>query len=195
MTTEASSTVRSSNPKFHLSLDVKSVEDSIRFYSILFGAQPTKVKPGYAKFDLTQPALNLTLQENAPCCITGLSHMGVRVDSTAAVLEAKHRLQSAGLATFEETNTTCCFAVQDKIWVTDPTGYRWEVYVFKGDTEGFRGHTSEEHAAAKVTGGATCCTPTEARTAQPGAPCCNEQAALNPAAAERNQAPQACCSR
>src|SRR3954463_13378572 len=103
MTTAASTTT---NPKFHLSLDVKSVEDSVRFYSILFGSEPTKIKPGYAKFDLEQPAVNLTLQENPPCCITGLSHLGVRVDSTQQVLDARERLHAAGLATFEETNTT-----------------------------------------------------------------------------------------
>jgi len=75
------------------------------------------------------------MQVGTPCCITGVSHMGVRVSSTQEVLAAKARLQAAGMATFDETNTTCCYAVQDKIWVTDPTGYRWEVYVFKGDSE------------------------------------------------------------
>src|SRR3954454_9133363 len=74
--------------KFHLSLDVKNVDESVRFYSTLFGVAPTKVRPGYAKFDLDEPAVNLTLKEKAPCCITGLSHMGVRVSSTQEVAAA-----------------------------------------------------------------------------------------------------------
>lgn len=164
------------NPKFHLSLDVKNVEDSVRFYSTLFGSEPTKTKPGYAKFDLEQPAVNLTLQENSPCCITGLSHMGVRVDSTLKVLEAKQRLQAAGLATFEETNTTCCYAVQDKIWVTDPTGYRWEVYVFKGDSEAIADHAHDEAVAAGAPCSSTECAPKEASppATKSAAPCCSK---------------------
>ena len=123
------------NPKLHLSLDVKNVEESVRFYSALFDAPPTKLKPGYAKFDLDQPAVNLTMQQASHCCLQGLSHMGLRLDSTEEVLAVKQRLNAAGIPTLDEMNTTCCYAVQDKIWLTDPTGYRWEVYVFKGDTE------------------------------------------------------------
>ena len=123
------------NPKLHLSLDVKNVEESVRFYSALFDAPPTKLKPGYAKFDLDQPAINLTMQQASHCCLQGLSHMGLRVDSTEEVLAVMRRLNAAGIQTLDEMNTTCCYAVQDKIWLTDPTGFRWEVYVFKGDTE------------------------------------------------------------
>ena len=123
------------NPKLHVSLDVTNVEESVRFYSALFDAPPTKVKPGYAKFDLDQPAINLTMQEATHCCLQGLSHMGVRVSSTEEVLAVKQRLNAAGIRTLDEMNTTCCHALQDKIWLTDPTGYRWEVYVFKGDAE------------------------------------------------------------
>ena len=123
------------NSKLHVSLDVKNVEESVRFYSALFDAPPTKLKPGYAKFDLDQPAINLTMQQATHCCLQGLSHMGLRVDATEEVLAVKHRLNAAGIPTLDEMNTTCCYALQDKIWLTDPTGYRWEVYVFKGDTE------------------------------------------------------------
>ncbi|MGH9492596.1 MAG: ArsI/CadI family heavy metal resistance metalloenzyme [Terriglobales bacterium] len=123
------------NPKMHVSLDVKNVEESVRFYSALFDAPPTKVKPGYAKFDLDQPAINLTMQQATHCCLQGLSHMGVRVNSTEEVLAVKQRLNAAGIRTLDEMDTTCCYAVQDKIWLTDPTGYRWEVYVFKGNME------------------------------------------------------------
>src|SRR2546423_9524109 len=182
------------NPKFHLSLDVKNIEGSARFYSFLFDTTPTKRKAGYAKFDLDQPAVNLTLNEATPCCITGLSHMGIRVDSTAEVFAARQRLEAAGLATFEETNTTCCYAVQDKIWVTDPTGYRWEVYVFKGDSEQVADTAHELAVAAGAPCSSTECVPREAQP-QHSQACCKEQAALNAVAGEQNQGPQACCTK
>jgi extradiol dioxygenase family protein len=151
---------QSAATKLHLSLDVNNVDESVRFYSILFGTEPTKVKPGYAKFDLAEPAVNLTLNENAPCCITGLSHMGVRVSSTEEVTAAKQRLEAAGLIALEENNTTCCYAMQDKVWVIDPTGYRWEVYVFKGD------------AQPEVEASSTCCSPADAMRGATKQSCC-----------------------
>jgi catechol 2,3-dioxygenase-like lactoylglutathione lyase family enzyme len=123
------------NPKLHVSLDVDNIEESVRFYSLLFNTQPTKLKPGYAKFDLENPAVNLTMQEAAHCCLQGLSHMGIRVDSTADVLAYRERLAKAGLKIDDEMETVCCHALQDKIWLRDPSGYRWEIYVFKGDIE------------------------------------------------------------
>ena len=135
-------------PKLHLSLDVKKMEDSIAFYSVLFGAQPTKVKPGYAKFDLENPWVNLTLQEASYCCIGGINHMGIRVESTEAVLAMKQRLEQAGIPTTDEMNTTCCYAVQDKIWIADPNGYRWEVYVFKSDSEKAMARSAEPAVAS-----------------------------------------------
>ena len=140
--------------KLHLSLDVKNLEESVRFYSALFGAPPTKLKPGYAKFDLAQPAVNLTMQQASHCCLQGLSHLGLRVDSTEQVLAARARLNAAGLQTLDEMNTTCCHAVQDKIWLTDPTGYRWEVYVFKGDAE--QAGASQTRPAT-LAGASACC--------------------------------------
>jgi catechol 2,3-dioxygenase-like lactoylglutathione lyase family enzyme len=147
--------------KLHVSLDVKNVEESVQFYSVLFGAHPTKQKPGYAKFDLESPAVNFTMQESSHCCLQGLSHMGLRVDSTEDVLAFKNRLSAAGLKTEDEMNTTCCYAVQDKVWVKDPTGYRWEIYVFKGDTENTTvtcaacGHEEHQPTASS----SSCCVP------------------------------------
>jgi catechol 2,3-dioxygenase-like lactoylglutathione lyase family enzyme len=123
------------NPKLHISLDVHNIDESVRFYSLLFNSAPTKLKPGYAKFDLDQPAVNLTMQQQSHCCLQGLSHLGIRVESTAEVLAYKERLAQAGLEVEDEMQTVCCHALQDKIWVQDPTGYRWEIYVFKGDVE------------------------------------------------------------
>ncbi|MCU1308607.1 MAG: Glyoxalase/bleomycin resistance protein/dioxygenase [Acidobacteriaceae bacterium] len=121
--------------KAHVSLDVENLERSIEFYSVLFDTPPTKVRPKYAKFDLDEPSLNLTMNERAACCIQGLSHMGIRVDSIDQVLAAKSRLEAAGFKTSDEMGTTCCYAVQDKIWAKDPNGIRWEVYLVKSDAE------------------------------------------------------------
>ena len=123
------------NPKLHISLDVENIEDSVRFYSLFFNAAPTKLKLGYAKFDLDRPAVNLTMQKASHCCLQGLSHMGIRVESTAEVLAYKERLTQAGVSVEDEMQTVCCHALQDKIWVKDPSGYRWEIYVFNGDVE------------------------------------------------------------
>ena len=123
------------NPKFHLSLDVQNVNDSVRFYSVLLSASPAKHKPGYAKFDLESPAINLTMQEKTHCCLQGLSHMGIRVETAEEIQVVKKRLEDAGYTTADEINTNCCYALQDKFWVYDPTGYRWEVYIVKEDTE------------------------------------------------------------
>jgi catechol 2,3-dioxygenase-like lactoylglutathione lyase family enzyme len=126
---------KSSSLKVHVSLDVKNIEESIRFYSALFEMKPTKLRPGYAKFDADFPAVNLALQERDHCCLQGLSHMGIRVPSLEQVAATKSRLEAAGFKTEDELGSTCCSALQDKLWVEDPSGYRWEVYVFRGDIE------------------------------------------------------------
>jgi len=120
--------------KPHVAIHVRNLEQSIAFYRHLFGEDPVKVRPGYAKFDLDEPALNFTLNEGGEVN-GGINHLGIQVGSTEEVLAAKERLQSAGLATFDEMDTTCCYARQDKIWVTSPDGHRWEVFAVKADTD------------------------------------------------------------
>ena len=122
--------------KVHLALNVSDVARSVDFYRAVFGVEPVKSKPGYAKFDISEPALNLTLnQDNALTAHGALNHLGVEVPSTTEVLAARERLQKAGLVTFDEMNVDCCFALQDKTWITDPDGNRWEVFTVKvGDT-------------------------------------------------------------
>ena len=122
-----------SSLKLHVSLDVKNLEDSIRFYSTLFDMQATKLRPGYAKFDADFPPVNLALNERNHCCLQGLSHMGIRVPSLEQVAATKARLNAAGFKTEDEMGSTCCSALQDKVWAEDPSGFRWEIYVFKGD--------------------------------------------------------------
>ena len=97
---------------------------------------PVKWKPGYAKFDITEPPLNLTLNCSGDVMDKGaLNHLGIEVQDTAQVLAAKKRFADAGLVTVDEMNVDCCFALQDKVWVTDPDGNRWEFFTVKiGDT-------------------------------------------------------------
>jgi catechol 2,3-dioxygenase-like lactoylglutathione lyase family enzyme len=136
MTTNATATTNptvDSSLKLHVSLDVQDLEKSIKFYSVLFDMRPTKLRPGYAKFDAAYPPVNLALNERAHCCVQGLSHMGIRVPDIAEVAATKARLNAAGFATEDEMGSTCCSALQDKVWVADPTGFKWEIYVFKGD--------------------------------------------------------------
>jgi catechol 2,3-dioxygenase-like lactoylglutathione lyase family enzyme len=133
----------------HLALTVSDVDRAATFYSALFGVEPAKVRPGYVKYDLAEPALNLTLNEGERGSLGAFNHAGIQVASTDDVLRARARLVEAGLATFDEMNTTCCYAKQDKIWVTAPDGESWEVFVTHED--------SEEHHASEVLAATRCC--------------------------------------
>src|SRR5207248_1479317 len=118
--------------KPHVSLNVSNIDASVAFYEKIFGVGPTKRRPGYAKFDLAAPSLNLTMQE-APRTGVNASHFGVQVASSEDVAAAWTRFKEAGLVTLTEENTECCYALQDKVWVLDPDGNSWEVFVVKGD--------------------------------------------------------------
>ncbi|MBD2464578.1 VOC family protein [Oscillatoria sp. FACHB-1407] len=118
--------------KTHVALRVANLDKSIAFYQAMFGVSPVKHKVDYAKFDLENPALNLTLNTAETIQPQGtLSHLGIQVGSTEDVQAAIARFAKAGLNLFEEKNTDCCYALQDKVWVTDPDGNRWEVFVVK----------------------------------------------------------------
>ncbi|MEM9089601.1 MAG: ArsI/CadI family heavy metal resistance metalloenzyme [Cyanobacteria bacterium P01_F01_bin.53] len=120
--------------KTHIALKVSELERSVAFYQSLFNTQPVKHKAGYAKFDIENPALNLTLNESDGQLQRGsLSHLGIQVSSTQAVLDTVTRLKAAGLNPTEEFNTDCCYALQDKAWVRDPDDHRWEIFVVHVD--------------------------------------------------------------
>ena len=144
--------------KVHVALNVNDVEESVKFYQAMFGAEPVKHKPGYAKFDIAEPALNLTLNYTGAVENQGaLNHLGIQVASTDAVLHAKARLEEAGLATFDEMGADCCYALQDKIWIADPNGYRWEFFVVKvADTKPELTVAAAQESAAKAR---SCCAP------------------------------------
>ena len=145
--------------RVQLALNVDDVDEAVVFYSKLFGAQPAKRRPGYANFALDDPALKLVLLENAGHG-GSLNHLGVEVASTEEVTAATRRLDAHGLGTDVENETTCCYAVQDKVWVTGPGGERWEVYTVladaRPDLEG------EQSAEAGAGGTCSCATSQEA---------------------------------
>lgn len=117
--------------RIHMGLAVKDLERSVAFYTTLFGQGPTKTRPHYAKFEVAEPPVNLALNEVGG--LTGpnnpVAHFGIQVKSTEAVGHVTARLNQAGLETSVEENVTCCYAVQNKVWATDPDGNKWEVYV------------------------------------------------------------------
>ena len=119
----------------HLALTVSDVDRAVPFYEALLGVAPSKVRPGYAKFEVAEPPLNFTLNAGEAAASGAFNHAGIQVESTDDVLAARLRLQRAGLATFDEMETTCCYAKQDKIWVHDPDGNPWEVFVTHGDAD------------------------------------------------------------
>ena len=119
--------------KAHLALNVRSVETSIEFYRKMLGIEPSKVRKGYAKFDVQNPPLNFTLNEGVVNERGALSHLGIQVASTDDVLATRQRWSEVGLITRDEMQTNCCYATQDKTWVRDPDGNEWEVFVVLAD--------------------------------------------------------------
>lgn len=146
----------------HLALTVTDVQRAIPFYEALFGVTPEKVRPGYAKFSVAQPAINFTLNEGQRSELGAFNHAGIQVAATEDVLAAKERLVAAGLAAFDELDTTCCYARQDKIWVRDPDGTPWEVFATHEDVDepgdgGLEAAEAAEAAEAEACCDSTCC--------------------------------------
>jgi lactoylglutathione lyase len=133
-----------------LALNVDDLDEAITFYSKLFNTSPAKVKPGYANFAIVEPPLKLVLLEN-PGTGGTINHLGVEVESSEAVHAEIARLTNQGMITDEELGTTCCFATQDKVWVTGPAGEKWEVYTVLADSDTFDAgpeHTDEDTPAS-----------------------------------------------
>jgi catechol 2,3-dioxygenase-like lactoylglutathione lyase family enzyme len=144
--------------RVQLALRVADLEGSIAFYSKLFGTEPAKRREGYANFAVTEPPLKLVLIEGERGEETRLDHLGVEVAGTEDVDAATTRLKEAGLATFEENDTSCCYAVQDKVWVHGPGKEPWEVYVVKADADTLEKAGTSPDACCGTT---ACCTPEE----------------------------------
>ena len=137
--------------KAHLAINVRDTAESIDFYKKMFGIEPSKVRTGYAKFDVANPPLNFTLNQVPFSGQGALSHLGIQVATTDDVVAMKTRWENAGLLPREEMQTTCCYALQDKAWVNDPDGNEWEVFVVLKDNLGEDARKADD---------ATCCTPT-----------------------------------
>lgn len=149
--------------KAHLALNVRDVEESIAFYQKMLGIEPSKVRRGYAKFDVQNPPLNLTLNQGQFNERGALSHLGIQLTTTADVLAIRQRWIDAGLETRDEMQTDCCFARQDKTWVRDPDGNEWEAFVVLEDNL----PESNEGAICLTTGAVQTATNSCCRTSEP----------------------------
>jgi catechol 2,3-dioxygenase-like lactoylglutathione lyase family enzyme len=134
--------------RVQLALNVNDIDEAVSFYTALFGTEPAKRRPGYANFAITEPPLKLVLLEN-PGQGGTLNHLGVEVADTGTVDAEQARLAQAGLAAVDERDTTCCYARQDKFWVTGtPGGERWEIYTVLEDSATFWGQDDEQRSDA-----------------------------------------------
>ncbi|RUT04296.1 cadmium transporter [Dulcicalothrix desertica PCC 7102] len=122
--------------RVQLALNVSNIDAAVDFYSKLFGTEPAKRRPGYANFAIVEPPLKLVLIENSSAA-GSINHLGVEVESSEKVMEASNRLQEANLEITPENQTTCCYALQDKVWLKDPDGADWEVYTVLEDSTTF----------------------------------------------------------
>lgn len=133
--------------RVQLALNVTDLDAAVDFYTSLFGVAPAKRRPDYANFSVHEPPLKLVLISGEGGGAT-LNHLGVEVDTSGEVSEASHRLAASGLDTDVRHREVCCYAEQDKVWVADPDGARWEVYTVTDD------------APQTDTGNGRCCSPT-----------------------------------
>ncbi len=137
--------------RVHLALNASQIDKSIEFYEVLFNVKPSKVKPGYAKFEVENPPVNLTLNEANQVSGNQINHMGIEIKTDRGVKNEIERFKTLGLETRIEENTTCCFAIQDKVWVNDPDGNSWETFVVFEDSD-LRGDQNIDP---------TCCVPSD----------------------------------
>ncbi|HEY5384633.1 MAG TPA: ArsI/CadI family heavy metal resistance metalloenzyme [Acidimicrobiales bacterium] len=139
--------------RVQLALNVSDIDEAVEFYTKLFGTGPAKRQPGYANFAIADPPLKLVLMEDTSARGAGvagaLNHLGVEVETTDEVAAATRRLSATGIETEVQEQTTCCFAVQDKVWVNDPDGAPWEVYTVLADAP----------AETGIAGDGSCCVP------------------------------------
>jgi lactoylglutathione lyase len=160
--------------RVQLALNVDDIDEAIGFYTKLFATEPAKIRPGYANFAIAEPPLKLVLIEN-PGHGGSLNHLGVEVERPEDVAAATARLADDGLATATEDQVTCCYALQDKVWVDDPNGAPWEIYTVLADADAPAG--TLRHVD-----------PTDGATCGPGA--CGTPAGTIPVASDNG----ACCA-
>ena len=155
--------------RFHVHVAVENLDQSVRFYSTLFAAEPTVLKPDYAKWMLEDPRVNFAISQRGGA--HGVEHLGIQAENDAELTEVYDRLSKAERPIIEEKATTCCYARSDKQWIEDPQGVAWETFLTFGEATVYGNGRPAEPAAAKAE--AACCTP---KIAAP-APCCGPAAA------------------
>lgn len=149
--------------RVQLALNVADIDLAVEFYSKLFDTEPAKRRPGYANFAITEPPLKLVLIEDATQAPGSLNHLGVEVETPDEVTAAQGRLVASGLATAVEDGVSCCYAVQDKVWVDGPGGEPWEIYTVLSDTE----HPAGQLRSAALDGAGCCATRPDLAAAGP----------------------------
>jgi catechol 2,3-dioxygenase-like lactoylglutathione lyase family enzyme len=154
--------------RFHIHIGVEKLEESIRFYSALFGAEPVKQKPDYAKWLLDDPRVNFAISTRAK--ETGVDHLGIQVDDEHELTQLRERVNAADMPIIEEGESVCCYARSDKSWMQDPTGIPWEAYRTMEDAQVF-----------------------SAKSAEPGDACCTPRMPVNPMRSASSENSGACC--
>jgi catechol 2,3-dioxygenase-like lactoylglutathione lyase family enzyme len=166
------------HPRMHVSLYVKDIVSTVNFYSTFLGQPASKIKQGYAKYELSNPGLIISFVENEALVNSNFGHLGIQVDSKEEMEKRLNMARMQGIVSLEEIGTSCCYAVQDKFWVTDPDGVQWEVYYFHADTE----FNDPKYSSADSS---ACCAPkeeekprvkivetTKSNSCEPGSGCC-----------------------
>ncbi len=140
-------------PRTHISLNVKSIADTVDFYTKFFNSEPAKVEDRYTKFELDEPALTISFIENEKGVKSNFGHLGIQVKTKEELNDKLNLARGSKIVQLEEIETACCYAIQDKFWVKDPDGYEWEVYHFLEDTGEMGGRDSLENGP--------CCSPSQ----------------------------------
>jgi catechol 2,3-dioxygenase-like lactoylglutathione lyase family enzyme len=146
--------------RFHVNMTVRDLEQSVRFYSVLFGAEPTVLKPDYAKWMLEDPRVNFAISTHG--AVPGIDHLGIQVESEGELRDVYSRLQAAGRPVLEQGATTCCYAKSEKSWVLDPQDVSWETFLTSGESTEYGDSRSIEFTSKSES---ACCAPTSATMA------------------------------
>jgi catechol 2,3-dioxygenase-like lactoylglutathione lyase family enzyme len=157
--------------RFHIHVGVEKLDESIRFYSALFGAEPVKTKTDYAKWLVDDPRVNFAISTRTKK--NGMDHLGIQVENEHELTEMRERLKAGNMAVTQEGETVCCYAKSDKSWTQDPAGIAWETYRTMEDVQLFSEHTDQAESACctpETKGQPECCEPSAQSTA---AGCCS----------------------
>ena len=163
--------------RLHVHVGVEDIDASIRFYSTLFGAEPSVTKADYAKWMLEDPRVNFAISTGQHA-EKGIEHLGIQVESEEELAEVYARLRAADRPVLEEGATTCCYARSEKSWIADPDGVVWEAFLTEGDSTTYGGSPDLSQLASDGAAAGACCTPVT-----PQGVCCPPKEHLPPEAA------------